>query len=96
MNGGRERVTQTCRPRVLRVKAERMIAQACGGAIIIADRQTERLLGLVLVQLLLVLLLLLVLVLLLLVLDAAVEIHGNVVVLLAPSRIMDMHRLYNE
>jgi hypothetical protein len=74
-----------------------MIAQACGGAIIIADRQTERLLGLVLVQLLLVLLLLLlVLVLLLLVLDAAVEIHGNVVVLLAPSRIMDMHRLYNE
>jgi hypothetical protein len=72
-----------------------MIAQACGGAIIIADRQTERLLGLVLVQLLLVLLLL-VLVLLLLVLDAAVEIHGNVVVLLAPSRIMDMHRLYNE
>jgi hypothetical protein len=76
-----------------------MIAQACGGAIIIADRQTKRLLGLVLVQLLLLLvllLLLLVLVLLLLVLDAAVEIHGNVVVLLVPSRIMDMHRLYNE
>jgi hypothetical protein len=72
-----------------------MIAQACGGAIITG--QTERLLRLVLVELLVLLVLvLLLLVLLVLLLNAAVKIHGNVVVLLAPSRIMDMHRLYNE
>ena len=86
MNGWRKRVTHTCRPCMLRVKAKRMIAQACGGATVTGH--TERLLRLVLVELLVLL------VLVLLLLDAAVKIHGNVVVLLAPSRIMDMHRLY--